>query len=313
MQLRISWRKNIMIKRNCPICDSTRAEIKIESNNDAQSLSWENLKDSFIGLRADQVFFKYSRCSDCKLIYNQNYFSHSELADLYKHMPPNLVGDEIKVVEKTHSGYVKHIKRYVTKADSLIEIGADLGLVTSGIVSKFGIKRGVLIEPNRDVRDALFDSVNRNSNFEIVDYLEDVKEDDRFDLCIAVHVIDHLINPLDDLRRIRKSMSENGAIFIVVHDQTSLLARLMGKNWPPYCLQHPQIYDSNSIHQLLLQAGFNSVKVSKSTNWLGLRHSIITLASLFHLPTRFLRLIPNIAIPVKLGNLIVRGYVKENI
>lgn len=298
-----------MIKRSCPICNLTFSASVMKSVSDPHAMTFEQLAAAFVGLRADQVFFEYMRCDKCQLVYTPEYFSESELTSLYMHMLPNLVGDELGVVEKTHKGYADFISKHAGMATSLIELGADLGLVTGEVVASSNISCGVLIEPNKDVQDDLYESVGRRNSFKVVDYLSDVSDASGFDLCIAVHVVDHLLHPLADLKRIRNLMSPNGQLFIVVHNQKSLLARLMGKKWPPYCLQHPQIFDPKSIAKLLTEAGFCKVSVSRTTNWLGLKHSVTTLLTLIHFPSRLFRFIPNIAIPVKLGNMIVRACV----
>ena len=295
--------------RKCPICSSDDYSKVVAASQNPISLSFDTLKTVFVGLRADQIFFQYSRCNFCKLVYNREYFTELELAEMYKHMPPNLVGDDLDVVSKTHLGYAKQISREIINADSLIEIGADVGLVTSEVVRDCLIRQGVLIEPNKDVQSELFSSIGNNPNFKIVDYLSEVQNDMNFDLCIAVHVIDHLINPLEDLIKVRNLMNKGSKIFIVVHNQSSVLAKLMGRNWPPYCLQHPQIFNPATIEKLLIAAGYNNVVVKKTTNWIGLRHSLTTLATLLHLPKGIFTLFPNIPIPVKLGNIMVSANV----
>jgi hypothetical protein len=224
-------------------------------------------------------------------------------------MPPNLVGDEQKIVEKTHEGYVKHIKKNLRSANSLIELGADLGLVTGPLVKHFKINYGILIEPNIDVRTELMDSVGNKAGFEVVNYLSDIKNDQVHDLFIGVHVIDHLLEPLQDLNLIRKKMKIGGKLFIVVHNQKSLLAKIMKSKWPPYCLQHPQIFDNKSIKNLLENSGYTNIRIKRTVNWIGLRNSLISLLSLLKIPHGILRLLPNISIPIIFGNIIVSAEV----
>jgi hypothetical protein len=178
-----------MITRDCPICGGKPGESVITSRNDAGKLPFNDLSKYFVGLRADQTFFEYKRCAKCKLCFAPRYFSADELELVYKNMPPNLVGDEQKIVEKTHEGYVKHIKKNLASANSLMELGADLGLVTGPVVSHYKIIKGVLIEPNLDVRTELMDSVGNKDGFEVVNYLSDIKDDQVYDLFIGVHVI----------------------------------------------------------------------------------------------------------------------------
>ena len=154
----------------------------------------------------------------------------------------------------------------------------------------------------------LFKSVGENPAFHVVDYLQDVVQKETYDVCIAVHVIDHLLDPLEDLIKVRKMMTSGGQIYVVVHNQRSLLAKLMGNRWPPYCLQHPQIFDPFSIEELLTQAGFSKISVSRTTNWLGLNHSLTTILKLLRIPSKILGWIPNVAVPIKLGNMMVSAY-----
>jgi hypothetical protein len=298
-----------MINRDCPICGGKPGESVITSRNDAGKLPFNDLSKYFVGLRADQTFFEYKRCAKCKLCFAPRYFSADELELVYKNMPPNLVGDEQKIVEKTHEGYVKHIKKNLASANSLMELGADLGLVTGPVVSHYKIAKGVLIEPNLDVRTELMDSVGNKDGFEVVDYLSDIKNDQVYDLFIGVHVIDHLLEPLQDLNLIRKKMKSGGKLFIVVHNQKSLLAKIMKSKWPPYCLQHPQIFDTKSIKNLLENTGFTNIRIKRTVNWIGLRNSLISLLSLLKIPHRFLSLLPNISIPIVFGNIIVSAEV----
>ena len=299
-----------MISRNCPICGNSAGKSVIKSKNNAENLSFAELSKNFVGLRADQTFFEYKRCEKCNLCFAPRYFSTEELELVYKNMPPNLVGDEQKIVEKTHDGYVKHIKKNLSSANSLIELGADLGLVTGPVVKHFDIKKGILIEPNLDVRTELINSVENKAGFEVVNYLNEAKSDQKFNLFIGVHVIDHLLEPLKDLNLIQNKMTSGGKLFIVVHNQKSLLAKIMRSKWPPYCLQHPQIFDKKSIKNLLISSGFINVSINRTVNWIGFRNSLISLLGLLKIPTGFLKLLPNISIPIVFGNIIISAEVE---
>ena len=299
-----------MISRNCPICGSVADKSVIKSKNNAENLSFDELRNNFVGLRADQTFFEYKRCTKCNLCFAPLYFSAEELELVYKSMPPNLVGDEQKIVGKTHDGYVRHIKKNLSSANSLIELGADLGLVTGPVAKHFDINNGILIEPNIDVRDELINSVENKSGFEVVNYLSESKSGQKFDLFVGVHVIDHLLEPLKDLNLVQNKMTSGGKLFIVVHNQKSLLAKIMRSKWPPYCLQHPQIFDKKSIKNLLTNSGFTNIRINRTVNWIGLRNSLTSLLRLLKIPNRFLKLLPNISVPIMFGNIMISAEVK---
>lgn len=54
---------------------------------------------------------------------------------------------------------------------------------------------------------------------------------------------------------------------LVTHNEGSLLRRLMGRRWPPFCLQHPELYNPRSIAGLLARTGYSSVRVKRAKNY----------------------------------------------
>ena len=75
----------------------------------AEKMSWIEVKDYFIGLRKEQVFFSYYRCLDCKLLYCPWYFSADQLSKLYSEMPDNTMGEDKSTVSRTQSAYARWI------------------------------------------------------------------------------------------------------------------------------------------------------------------------------------------------------------
>ena len=290
--------------RPCPICSTPNGELIVESNQNPQNISDKELGDLFVGLRANQSFFPYLRCKECQLCYNSNYFSQDALAKLYKNMPPNLVFDEERNVKETHKSYADYIISNHEYSESLIELGADSGFVTEKIISKFSINKGTIIEPNLEVRPVL-ERILMGRDFEIVNYLDESKLNGQYDLFIAVHVLDHLLDPYSDLLKINKSMKTGGKAFIVVHNQKSFLAKILGKKWPPYCLQHPQIFDMKSIEILLSKVGFYDVKISRTKNKVSIKNLISMLFEILRMPSFLLRFVPDISIDLYLGNILV--------
>lgn len=298
--------------RKCPSCDGEGGALISRTNRGVDMRNLEAIQEYFVGLRPEQVFFDYIRCKFCGLAYCSDYFNFDELSILYSHMPPNLVGDEIDVVDKTHYGYARTIIKRCKKVKkktfkTLLELGADLGLVTGPVVKALKIDSGTLVEPNLDVRSQLLESVNREPGFAVVSDLNQAELEKRFDLVIAIHVIDHLLDPKETLKRVYLQMNEYGKIFIVVHNQRSLLAGLLKSKWPPYCLQHPQVFDKSTIRRALQDVGFRNVKITRTTNYVGLSNGLNSFLSILKLPNAWTNILPNIAIPFKYGNILVEA------
>jgi hypothetical protein len=54
---------------------------------------------------------------------------------------------------------------------------------------------------------------------------------------------------------------------MVTHDESSLLRKIIGLRWPPFCLQHPQIYNPKSMIAILDKAGYEVIHQEKTTNY----------------------------------------------
>ena len=93
---------------------------------------------------------------------------------------------------------------------------------------------------------------------------------DRFNLAACIHILDHCFKPKDVLRSIQKKLVNNGILLVVVHNPESSLARLLGKKWPPYCSQHPQLFTKKGMSEISDKTGFKLVKQGKTLNYFSL-------------------------------------------
>lgn len=292
-------------RRACPICGSRSIPSQPNSTakNPAEKMSWDEAKSYFIGLRHDQVFFSYYRCLGCELLYCPWYFTKEQIAILYSEMPDNTMGEDKSTVSKTQSAYAQWILQDGVRTDAYLEVGPDIGLVSRKVAALQTPKRVSFIEPNLSVRKELRDSVDEVSSIEIVDFIENLQDKD-FTLIVGIHVYDHLLDPIQDLKSLFELAENRAHICIVVHNERSSLRKLLKTKWPPFCLQHPQLYNPNTLENLLRQSGWKVLKTEKSTNWYHLRFFIQMGLSVLGLKDPISRLLPNIEFPIRLGNMI---------
>ena len=291
-------------KRSCPVCGSDQnSEFpEVFSSRRAEQLSWHEVKELFVGLRNEQAFFSYYRCLNCSLLYCPWYFSSEQLEVLYSEMPDNLMGEDKSVISKTQTGYVKWLEKRA-KGSEYMEIGPDIGLVANAIDDTFDIQNAYLVEPNKNVHPELAKSMSKTKNIKVVEYLHQINSA-MSDLVVGVHVYDHLLFPVNDLRELRSKVSEDAKLVIVVHNEKSRLRYVMKKAWPPFCLQHPQLYNPVTLGKLLHASGWQLEEVAKSTNWYKARHFAELGLGILGLPKWISKIFPNIEIPMKLGNMI---------
>jgi hypothetical protein len=121
---------------------------------------------------------------------------------------------------------------------------------------------------------------------------------------VMIHVLDHLIEPAETLRRMSKKLKPGALLLLVTHDERSLLAKLAGPRWPAFCLQHPQLYNPKSMRALLERLGFRSVKTDKTYNHFPLMYLAKHLLWALGIKVGSLPLQDKFALPLKLGNIV---------
>lgn len=292
-------------KRNCPLCGSNKHSNSPESHSTrrAENLSWQEVKDLFVGLRSEQVFFSYYRCTNCSLLYCPWYFNADQLEILYSEMPDNLMGEDKSVVSRTQSGYVTWLKMRNVNATKYIEIGPDIGLVAHEVDKQFNVSEAFLVEPNLGVHTELARSMPKADYVKVVEYPNKL-ENSNASLIIGIHVYDHLLNPVEDLKELTTKAASDSKLAVVVHNEDSILRKLMKKSWPPFCLQHPQLYNETTLKYILEKSGWDFRELGKTTNWYKARHFTKLGLEVLGLPSWISRLVPNLELPVRLGNII---------
>ncbi|MFQ5823500.1 MAG: class I SAM-dependent methyltransferase [bacterium] len=84
-----------------------------------------------------------------------------------------------------------------------------------------------------------------------------------FDLITFWDVIEHLSDPLHELKIAHTLLKNNGLLIIETQNVNSILARIMGKKWHHYkMLEHLYHFSLKTLRILLLKAGFDIQKIT---------------------------------------------------
>lgn len=294
------------ITRDCPNCGNSRNDFKkkVKSARPLENMMWDEAKEFFVGFRFRQPFFTYVECGGCSLVYCPTYFNQNQLNELYGSMPDNLAGESEVIVSKTQRKYIKYLPQR-EEFTKLLEIGSDIGIVTSEFVRKFKTSKVIAIEPNKDVHERFKKNISKfNTELKIYNDLRDVNKSEEPDVVIGIHVFDHIINPIDYFKELTGLMSDKSHMLIIVHNEKSLLRNLLRSKWPPFCPQHPHLFSPQTISKILQDLGFEEIEVYKTTNWFSLRHIIKLFGTILGIKLDF-RFLDKANLPLKLGNMAV--------
>lgn len=294
------------IHRTCPVCRGDAASGPVVSSEiDTLSLSFDELRQYWYGFFKEKAFFPYYRCKNCRTLYCREYFDTGGLIELYRNMPENMSDVPADAISRTQRGYFEVLKKFSAFRGGYLEIGPDTGTFT-GYCADGGFDKFYLFEPNEAVHEKLRGTVS-GRHYGIYNDMFDygAVPDGAISTCVMIHVLDHILEPAEMLKELRKKMMKSGSIlFIVTHDESSLLARVVKGKWPAYCLQHPQLFSPPSMKALMGAAGYGIIKVVKSYNYFPLMYLIKHLlwaAGLKSLPVPAGGMIQ---LPLKLGNII---------
>lgn len=259
--------------RCCPCCGSSQsARPEVYTPVDAAKLSFRELIPQWNGFFKEKSIFSYVRCSTCGLLYAPVFFDNGQLSNLYAQMPPNMDEVPLSALKATQRGYFEALKRHSSLTGGFMEMGPDVGLFTENCVREGNFSEYWLLEPNRTVEETLA-SVVKGKPYHIIQDLHGFSQVPERSTMVAVmiHVLDHLLDPVPMLLHLKKTLTPDATLLLVTHNESSLLRRVTGSRWPAFCLQHPQIYNPQSIRKMLDVAGFDVLEVSKTANYFEIR------------------------------------------
>jgi SAM-dependent methyltransferase len=267
-------------------------------------MSIQDLHPYWETFAAEKVFFSYARCSDCDLLFAPSFFSNEQLSELYAAMPANMAVVTSDAIDATQRSYFDAIAETAQLSGDYLEIGPDVGHVARHAAREGDFDKFWLFEPNKGVHQALADSTGGRPHHISTDMTDLSAVPDRsVGVAVMVHVLDHLLDPVDLVQQIRAKLRPDGVLAIVTHNEASVLRRIMGHRWPPFCLQHPELYSPESITRLLRASGYNRVEVRRAKSYFPMSFMAQQAAGVVGLKLDRVPL-PNAVLGLRLGNIL---------
>ncbi len=301
--------QNKFLRRDhCPCCEYvvSSSATKVASVPPAETISAEDHGRFLSGYTSHRVFFTYVKCEECSALFCPVFYNQNQLNRLYAHQPENMAEASIEGRRRTQHGYARILMGYAPARGNFLEIGADIGLFTEVCAQSELFGRIFLYEPNLHVHTEL---AQRLAGRDITISQESFSPADvpaaSVSAAVMIHVLDHILDPLTLLREIYDVMKPGGLLLMVVHNSQSLLARILGKRFPPFTLQHPHLFSPKSLTRLLASAGLECVGIRNTTNYFPITHFARAALSILGLRPD---LIPNWDRPLiglQLGNIAV--------
>ena len=168
---------------------------------------------------------------------SEEYLSHKDsasglLATLYRWVKRYSISRKLRLID-----------RYAGNTKSILDIGAGTGDLLAAAQQK-GYRIGG-VEPNLQAREqALKKGINLKS---------DTNDLGKFQIISLWHVLEHLRNPEEQIKKIKDSLEDNGTVFIAVPNFNSFDAKYYQEFWAGYDVPRHVWHFSRSAIQKLFE------------------------------------------------------------
>lgn len=215
------------------------------------------------GLPASKIGF--SICPNCGSVSQSPTVTQSEMLEFYSNMAvytnPGRFGKPTKTKITDLDEQIKFIKRGIgSLPESLFQIGSSDGYSLSRFRDA-GVERVLGLEPSKA-------SVHLAKQLYGVDtilgYAESFKVEEQFELILLTHVLEHLFNPQEALRKCRKLQEKFTEGFIYV--EVPLLAGTDSLVPGFFSFEHVNYYTRENLVQSLKLTGYSVISLVEHYN-----------------------------------------------
>lgn len=178
------------------------------------------------------------------------------------------------------------------KNGDFLDVGAGLGGFVKA-AQKAGFN-ALGVEPSKDMAAKSVGHVVQGT-------METIANDPRrFDVINLIDVIEHVVDPLEQMRLGHKLLKDDGILVLVTPDVSSLIAKLLGYKWWHFRLAHISYFTPKTLELLLEKSGFKAVSWSRPSWYLpaGYLQERLGVYMPFVMKLRLPNWLKNLSIPI---------------
>ena len=201
-------------------------------------------------------------CKNCGLTYLNPRWTKEKYLKFYqedydKYYRPNMKTDD-RVTEAASNPIILRIKErelFRKEAQHILDIGSGEGNNLKALRQVYKKARFYAIEPSPEAQESL-----KREHVEIlhhdVDGDWDTTNKGKFDLIVMRHVLEHMMDPVETLKKIASCLSENGVFYVAVPNCLNPTAELESK-W--FRTVHTYYFNKYSLANALKKAQLHPI------------------------------------------------------
>ena len=207
----------------------------------------------------NSVMISYTICKKCGLLYQNKSLSRKELEKYYSQFHFSLENAKTPSSEKK-----RNFQRYLHLIDQEFEIFPkrvlEVSLFNLFLLRKL-LKKGSKIahglEPNQKFKTKKIGKIKIFNNT-----IEKFNSKKKYDLIILTHVLEHLINPLEALKKCSKLQNFNQKILIEI----PLFDKIELYPIAGLTMEHLYYFSEENLKELVAKAGYEITSITKTYN-----------------------------------------------
>lgn len=237
----------------CNLCKANDYKLLYKGNISASDLQ-EDIKSYYSASRKFAKYNQVVKCKKCGLIYTNPRDDDKEIITTYQELknPFYLHSRESRIA--IFQRYLKIVETYVSHG-RILDVGCATGLFLE-IAKKSGWEV-YGIEPSKWAVSYAQDTLNIRLG--ILEEVEFPRE--YFDVITLWDVLEHFLDPLFALCKLRQLLRKGGYIFLSMPAIDSIYARIFKRYWRSLLREHLYYFSSDTIKKILSKSGFEVLNI----------------------------------------------------
>jgi len=260
----------------CNLCGADDSEVRFPSTlPPGQSLAdWTAYRCTYSGYGVHPTIVQ---CRRCGLVYANPRQDGAAILETYEAVEDPLYIEEREGRVLTFEHHLRPLERLTgpPAGRPLLDVGAYTGIFVE-IAARHGWEAWG-VEPSRwAVEEA------RKRGLRMVQGTTETADlpQGYFDVATMWDVVEHLTDPLGELRRVHRLLRSGGLLVVHTIDIGSPFARLMGGRWPWLMEMHLYYFTRRTLRMMLEKAGFSVLRIRAQGRYLRLGYLMNRVAAL---------------------------------
>lgn len=207
--------------------------------------------------------FRVVRCGQCRLWYLSPRLTAQATDALYRD-DDYFAGDESgytdygsqeRSLRRTFRRLLRRLEAMDATGGRLLEVGSGLGYLLDEARPYFAARDGI------ELSLKAAEAASTLSGATVHRDLDALPAEARYDCILALHVIEHIHDPVAFTKRLASHLAPGGTLVLAAPDMGSFWRRIMGRRWPSFKYpEHVSFFDADTMPRLFRAAGFEAVR-----------------------------------------------------